>query len=336
MILSYKVRQFLRRLAGFVLAAVVLTAVALLLGSVWLRRFIVYTPQGALLNWELPAAAEGQVAVRPETLTVPIVYPESDQTDQTQPQQQPLVGYYITVDHLKGDLEALRGQIAQLPDGTAIMLDVKSIWGYFFYSTSLGPGTDNFILSEIDRFIADLTKSELYVIARLPAFRDYEYGVNNVPSGLATAKGYLWTDEKGCYWLDPTDDGTLTNLIQIAKELRSLGFDEVVFQDFYVPESNKIVFDADRKEAIEAAAATLVASCATDAFTVSLVGYRPDLTLPDGNCRLYFVGVAAPDVSDTLAQVMVPDSRLNIVFVAETNDTRYDVCGTLRPLELAH
>lgn len=336
MIFSYKTRQFLRRFAVLLLAVVLLTAVALLLGGIWLRRFIVYTPQGAVLNMALPTAAEGQLAVRPDAMTVPIVYPDTEQPPQVQPGQQRLVGYYITAEQMQEDLAGLRQQIAQLPADTAIMLDVKNFWGYFYYSTSLGTGSDNFILAEIDSFIAELTRSELYVIARLPAFRDYEYGLNNIPSGLATSKGYLWTDEKGCYWLDPTDDGTLTYLIQITKELRSLGFDEVVFQDFYVPESNKIVFDADRKEAVEAAAATLVTSCATDSFAVSFVGYRPDLILPEGNCRLYLADVAAVDVADVLAQVTTADQTLKVVFFATTNDTRYDVCGTLRPLELAH
>ena len=115
-----------------------------------------------------------------------------------------------------------------------------------------------------------------------------------------------------------------------------MGFDEVVFKDFYVPESNKIVFRADRKAAIEAAAATLVTACATDSFTVSFLGYRTDLVLPDGNCRLYLEGVAAVDVQDVLAQTQVADKRLQVVLLAQTNDTRYDVCGTLRPLDLAH
>lgn len=336
MILSYKARQFLRRFALLLLVLALLTAIALLVGSVWLRRFVVYTPDGVRLDFQQVTPPEGVEAVRPSGVTVPIVYPDADQTTPEQQEQQPLVGYYITAEQMRTDLEGLRQQIAQLPAGTAIMLDVKNFWGYFFYTTALGPGSDSFILAQIDSFIAELTRSELYVIARLPAFRDYEYGLNNIPSGLATAKGYLWTDEKGCYWLDPTDDGTLTYLIQITKELRTLGFDEVVFQDFYVPESNKIAFDADRKEAVEAAAATLVTSCATDAFAVSFVAYRPDLVLPEGNCRLYLTGVAAAEVADVLAQTVVENRLLSVVFLAETNDTRYDVCGTLRPLELAH
>lgn len=337
MIFSYKVRQFLRRMLVFLLVAALLVTLALVLGGIWLQRFVVYTPQGAILNMNLPAASlPGLVPTQPERLEVNIVYPEETVSNQRNPHTSRIDGYYITAQQMQEDLEGLRQQIAQLPAGAAIMLDVKSFWGYFFYSSDLGPGSDNFIQADIDHFIAELTASELYVIARLPAFRDYEYALANVSSGLATSKGYLWADEKECYWLDPTDDGTLTYLIQITKELRDLGFDEVLFQDFYVPQSGSIAFDADRKEAVEAAAATLVTACATDRFTLSFLAYRTDLTLPQTGCRLYLDAVAAVDVQDVLAQVTVEDQPRGVVFLAQTNDTRYNVCGTLRPLELAH
>ncbi len=337
MILSYKVRQFLRRLLVFLLVAALLVALALALGSIWLRRFVVYTPQGAILNMDLPPASlPGLVPTQPDRLEVNIVYPQETVPNERNPHTSRVDGYYITAQQMQEDLSGLRQRIAQLPAGTAIMLDVKSFWGYFFYSSALGPGSENFILADVDHFIAELTGSELYVIARLPAFRDYEYALNNASSGLATGKGYLWADEKECYWLDPTDDGTLTYLIQITKELRDLGFDEVVFQDFYVPQSGNIVFDADRKEAVESAAATLVTACATDRFTVSFLAYRTDLTLPQTGCRLYLTDVTAVEVQDVLAQVTVADQHRGVVFLAQTNDTRYNVCGTLRPLELAH
>ena len=42
------------------------------------------------------------------------------------------------------------------------------------------------------------------------------------------------------------------------------------------------------------------------------------------------------EVQDVLAQVTVGDRARGVVFLAQTNDTRYNVCGALRPLELAH
>lgn len=338
MIISYRMRQFLRKLLSVLLAAAVLLAVALVCFGAWVRRFIVYTPEGAKLDFSITAsAAPSQIPTQPDKLDISIEFAEEGTFAPEQPVEiQRLSGYYVDPDMLKNDIPGLRAQLEQLPAGTAVLLDLKSYWGYFFYSTNLGPSSDSYLLTEVDALIAQLAQSDLYLIARMPALRDYEYARNNTSCGLPTKKGYLWTDENGCYWLDPTDDGTLTHLIQIAKELRSLGFDEVVFQHFYVPESAKIVFDADRKQAIEAAAEALVTSCATDYFTVSFMGYTLDLQLPEENCRLYLTDVAAAEVGDILSQVCVADIARNVVFLAQTNDTRYDVCGVLRPLELAH
>ncbi len=337
MIFSYRTRQFLRKLTRLLLVLVLLLAVALVCFAVWLRRFVVYTPDGVRLDLSVgKGQSAGKVPSRPADLNIGMEFlpPEASQPDGPVIQQR-LAGYYIAPEMVQKDMAGLRAQLAQLPAGTAVMLDVKSFWGYFFYNSDWGPGSDSYNLPEMDALIADLAASELHLIARLPALRDYEYALDNVSSGLPTKKGYLWTDDSGCYWLDPTDDGTLTHLIQITRELRNLGFDEVVFKDFYVPESNKIVFIADRKEAVEAAAATLVTACATDSFAVSFVGYTLDLRLPEGNCRLYLENVAAAEVEDVLSQVQLSDKAMRVVFLAQTHDTRYDVCGTLRPLDLA-
>lgn len=337
MIFSYRTRQFLRRALVVLLVLALLLAIALVCFAVWLRRFIIYTPEGARLDWTISdSTVPAKRPTAPEKLEISVEF--AGQGDQPlQPEREMrLSGYYIDTSRMKSDMESLRQQLAQLPAGTAVMLDVKSAWGYFYYTTTLGPASESFILAEVDALIAQLVNSDLYVIARMPALRDYEFALNNQSCGLHIKKGYLWADENNYYWLDPTSEGTMTHLIQLTKELRDLGFDEVVFQDFYVPESTKIVFETDRKEAIEAAAQTLVTSCATDRFTVSFVGYTPDLKLPEDNCRLYLANVAAVDVEDILAQVTIADTLHNVVFLAQTNDTRYDVCGALRPLDLAH
>ncbi len=339
MIFSYKTRQFLRRAMRALVVLTLILAIGLVLFAVWLRRFVVYTPDGVRLDFNATApVGPGAVPSQPDRLDIFVEYwqPEESRPDEPVIVQQRLEGYYVPSEMLQKNIPALREQLALLPAGTAVLLDLKSFWGYFYYSSDFGILSDSYDIGAVDALIADLAAFDLHLIARLPALRDYEYARNHTSSGLPTSKGYLWTDDSGCYWLDPTDDGTLTQLIHITKELRDMGFDEVVFKDFYVPESNKIVFRSDRKAAVEAAAATLVTACATDNFTVSFVGYRTDLIMPSGNCRLYLEGVAAVDVQDVLAQVQVSDKRLQVVLLCQTNDTRYDVCGTLRPLDLAH
>lgn len=337
MIFSYRTRQFLRRMFTMLLHIALAAVGLLLVWLLWLQRFVLYTPQGAVLDFGLTAVTEpGQVAEKPQGTQVNIEYLEGagDAWNPSQPEG-PIAGYVIEASALTDDISAVRARLETLPAGTAVLLDVKSYWGYFYYSTALGKTSSAYIISEMDALIEYLTQSDLYVIARLPALRDYDYALNNTSDGLPTKQGYLWADSGSCYWLDPTTDGTLTHLIQIAKELRSMGIDEVVFTDFYIPEASAIVFAGDRKEAIEQAAQTLASTCATDKFTVSFVLNDASVSLPEGS-RAYFENVAAADVQDVLDQVNVADKAGDVVFLCSTNDTRYDVSGTLRPLSQAH
>ena len=176
----------------------------------------------------------------------------------------------------------------------------------------------------------------LYTIACLPALRDYSFGLNHEQNGLPTAGGYLWADDDYCYWLNPGSQGTITYLVSIITELKSLGFDEVVFEDFYFPETSQIIFDGNKQQTLEETAQKLVTDCATDSFAVSFVS---DGTWkePTGRSRVY-----REDIGDAIKLLELtnnlemenPESRL--VLITNNLDTRFEVYGILRPIELAH
>ena len=153
--------------------------------------------------------------------------------------------------------------------------------------------------------------------------------------GLPTKGGYLWADADYCYWLNPGSEGTLTWLSQIVTELKELGFDEVVFDEFRFPDTEKIVFKGDKTEALVKAAQTLVTACATDSFAVSFVQER-DFKLPEGRSRLYVPDATAAEVGSIVSQAQVTDPALNLVFLTEVHDTRFEVSSVLRPLDAAH
>lgn len=345
MIFSYRTRQFLKR-ASVVLLYILLVAVVLAFCLLlWLRRFIVYTPEGARLDFSVSQTPSvGALPQNPNRDNVSIEYMD-DQEDvpllpgETQPtlppeEDSPMSGYYIDANALK-DIAQVREQLEALPAGTPVMLDVKNARGYFFYSSAYGQTSSSYDIAQIDELIRYLVESDLYVIARFPALRDYNYALNHINYGLS-AGSYLWTDSSNIYWLDPTKDGTLTYLIQIIKELRTLGFDEVVLQNFYVPEAEKIVFSGDRQQVINETAQALVTACMTDTFTVSFVAQSPAMQLPEGRSRLYLMDISAADVEDILTQMNVPNLETDVVIIAQSYDTRYNICSTLHPLSQAH
>lgn len=340
MIIPYRTRQTLKRIALTLLAILLVAALLLTVWFVWLRRFVVYTrDNGAILDFNISGGfAPGEIALPPEPgETVSIYYNEGDNAIDTSTELTQMVGYYVDAAALEEDISGVLAQVRQLSAQTPVMVDVKSIYGNFFYSSSVSPQRESDIdTTAMDQLIQLLGEKDLYAIARLPALRDYYYGLDHVPDGLPMPGGYLWMDEDYCYWLDPTSQGTVTYLVQIVTELKNLGFDEVVFYDFHFPDTQSIVFEGDREQAIATAAQTLVTTCTTDRFAVSFVGQTAAFPLPEGRSRLYMEGAAAADAAGIALQTGLADPDIRLVFLTEVHDTRFDVYSVLRPLSAAH
>ena len=182
-----------------------------------------------------------------------------------------------------------------------------------------------------------VTKGDYYAIARVPAFRNDYFGLNNPDEGLpyAGGSGYLWLDETGCYWLRPDSTKVLNYLIQLTAELKGLGFDEVVFTDFCFPNTEKVTFKADKHEALVSAMNTLITNCNTSGFAVSFAVTDHTFPIPDGRSRLYLEKIPAKNVGLVVSQVAITDPEIRLVFIADTNDTRFDDYGVIRPIDAA-
>lgn len=333
--LTYRTKRKLQRI-GLVSLIVLIAAILIWFCWVlWLERYMVYSRDGAALNFELSSPGTGQIAAPPSAgETVPIYYNEGENAVNASTELGQIIGYYIDADTLSKDIASVRDAVSTLPSGTAVMVEVKSPKGSFYYSSGLADAVLSSAVNSasVDQLISDITGRNLYAIAVLPAFRDYNYGLNHVSSGLAVPQGYLWADDDYCYWLDPTDSGTTTWLRQIIEELRALGFNEVVFSEFCFPNTSSIVFDGDRAAALNDAAAKLVSSCATNTFGISFMTSDSAFTLPQGRSRLYLQNIGAKNVAATAATMTVPDPAVNLVFMATTNDTRFNEYSVLRPI----
>lgn len=340
MMLSYRTRSRLKRAGTVLLTVLVAALVVWVIWFFWLSRFVVYTrDQGAVIDMDSPSTQLfGEVAVKPEIKNpISIYYNEGENAINTSKELEQIYGYYITGAMLEKDISAIRPQIQALEKGTPVMIDVKSIYGNFFYSSSVSSYRNGDLdTAAMDDLIEYLDLSGMYTIARVPALRDRNFGLDNVSSGLPVAAGYLWMDERGCYWLNPANEATIAYLVQIATELRNLGFDEVVFTDYYFPKTDKIVYKKDKTEALTNTARMLVNTCSTDAFAVSFAYGGTTFTLPEGRSRMYMENVAAADVVTAAENSGVEDKQVKVVFMATVHDTRYDQYGVLRPIDEAH
>lgn len=320
---------------GAVTAAVLTVWVCWIL---WLGRFVVYTGDSVRLDFDWVTPGEFVEAVEPTRPEINIIFDDGSEVvvDRTKPLER-MSGFYVTIEMLLDDVDEVERLIREQPKGTAIMLELKSGSGNFLYKTTM-PNAK--VSSKVDKdAVADLiqyiTKADYYTVACVPAFRDRAYGLKNTSCGLLHSSGrYLWAGDDKCYWLDPAKNGTRSYLISIASELRDLGFDEVVFTDFCFPPTEDILYEADRLTVLNETAEHLVYNLATEDFGVSFLTNDPGFKLPEGRTRVYRDGVEAAMAQEVAASLDIPSMQINLVYLTEAMDTRFDVFGVLRPLDM--
>lgn len=346
MSIPYRVRKALRNLSIFLLVTALVAGGVLLTWLVWLNRFVIYTPGGAELNFELDDTFPSGVLAQPPASDESVDVNYGDGVEVTEPQDSSqwaaFSGTWVTLKQLTEQFDTVQAELAALPDGSVVMLDLKTFKGEFLYTSSLGPGLKKPTQAQVDGLLADLKARGFRLIASVPAFPEYEYfmadqvnwsrNVHGLPK--KNGNGSLWKDEKNsCYWLNPTSEGALTFLVQILTELRAMGFSEVVFSAFQLPETNQTQFVGSWEDAINKAAETLVKACASENFTVSFIGTEA-LKLPAGRCRLYLKNVAAADIYELAARIPTENPNAQLVFLTDLKDTRFEEYGVLRPLDL--
>lgn len=342
--LTYKTRRRLQRIGTVALILLLITLLVAFCWNIWVARYVVYTRDGATLDFSrepLPEVNEFVSSSAGGTeQTVPIFYNEgSDSVDLTLELAQ-LNGYYIDYDMLKStSMEEIKVDLNRLKAGTPIMIELKGGYGSFYYTSSLtgSVSSASVNVSAVDELIQYVRSKGFYLIAKVSAFRDYEFGNRSVTSGLyMKSRAGLWMDSGGCFWLDPTSANTLGWVTSIVTEVRGLGFNEIVLDNFRFPaETDKYIFSGNMDEAITNAAATIMSSCATDSFVVSFCGATPAFPLPEGRTRLYLSGVQAQEVGAKASQFTYDNPEGRLVFLSDTNDTRFDAYGVLRPLSVA-
>lgn len=337
MTIPYRTQWVLKRILVVFLVVAVLLGIACACWFLWLQRYVVYTADGQVrLDFNLPPISDGETAVPPDSLDVPIRFDQNDALADKNTELTQMLGYYVERSDLQ-DIDTVMAQIQALPPETAVMIDVKGIKGDFYYSSAISTKRNSSIdTQKMDELIAYLKRTGRYAIARMPALRDYDYGLNHVPDGVHhSSGGYLYMDDDGCYWLHPGSQGTLTYLTQIIAELKGLGFDEVVLDDFRFPETTSILVNGDQTEYLTNAAKVLLSACATDRFAVSFVK-SVDFTMPQGRTRMYVEGMDALQAAAFAQNCGLPDTAVNLVFLTELHDTRFDVYSVMRPLSGAH
>ncbi len=105
----------------------------------------------------------------------------------------------------------------------------------------------------IKNLIAELHKKNIYAIARLVIFQDNSQIKNHSEWYFKKGDSTLWQDNRGWYWLNPTERGTWDYNVEVAERAIDSGFDELNFdyirfpafsknEDVDFPPEDKIIF----------------------------------------------------------------------------------------------
>lgn len=340
MSIPYRHKRVLNRIGTAALVLLLIFIAVWLCWVVWLQRYVVYTDKGAELDFNQSAYdIIGKEAVPPKAQqNISIFYNEGANAIDTSTDMTQINGYYITSEMFQNDFDNMMLQVERLKSGTPVMIDMKGDYGSFYYASNLpdaiqSASTD---IPKVATLIKKLQDKGFYTIARISAFRDYNFGLNHVPSGLYMLnRAGLWADNSGMYWLDPTNATTTSWITSVVLELREMGFDEVMLDNFRFPASDKYIFNGDKPAALAAAAQTLMSTCGSDDFVLSFCVEDPTFTLPDGRCRMYLSGVSSGSIEQNAALTTFENKEVQLVFLADIADTRYDAYSVLRNMNVA-
>ena len=194
-IFSYRNKRALRRALLIALLAVVLIGLLILARISYLGRYAVYSPDGVyfdktqkLQREDVPAAAP---AADPEEYPFETILSASSGEEETGPDTVQLQGYYISTTMLANGVDEVRQALQDADGYNAVLIDVKSPLGNFYYSTDIADAqTADADISACDALIRELTETpDLIVVARVPAFSDPNFVAKHYSSALTTTSG---------------------------------------------------------------------------------------------------------------------------------------------------
>lgn len=174
--------------------------------------------------------------------------------------------------------------------GNALVLQLKPASGQLSYKTAVREADGYQVNGSTD--LSAIVKSvrnaheDIWLVAELSCCVDSFMSQRNAVSALHTTDGDTYSDGNGG-WIDPTSSEMRSYIIDLAKELAGMGFDEILLTNVMHPSVSSDSFsymDTDAGNATEiitSYALSLARTIATSDVKVSVVGTREAISEPD-------------------------------------------------------
>jgi hypothetical protein len=303
-----------------------------ILALVYADSLIIYDRDGAHLRENSVQSTEmtQPMAERP-VIREPVIEIQTGAVEATDIKD--VGGVYITTSMLQ-DPEKVMEQLRTIEEPGAVLLELKSDFGNFYYSGSYAYGNhpEGISIDAVDSLITYLKDNGLYMIASIPAFPDRAYVIENDQLCIKEVGGYGWMDSRGCYWLDPSNDAVISRLIQLARELTERGFREICFTGFQFPDGKNYTYGSDKSksEVIRDAAEEISDHFAKSEIIISFATRETDFPVAGG--RVYIPDVDGSQVERFASAYGESETVRELVFLANSKDARFEKYAVLRPL----
>ena len=148
----------------------------------------------------------------------------------------PIKGIYISA-WTANNPQKVKGliQLVKETELNGVVVDVKDATGLVSYKVNVPladkiGANDHIKIRDIDKFINQFHKENIYVIGLVQGFQDPVLAQGRPDIAIKDSKtGELWQDNKGLEWIDPASRIAWQYAADIAQDMAQHGFDEVNF-----------------------------------------------------------------------------------------------------------
>jgi hypothetical protein len=180
--------------------------------------------------------------------TVPVNNQNSNDTDTEEEEANVLIPVQVKgiyVNSLAAGSDKLK-QLIEIADKTeinAMIIDVKDDQGRISYAMDsmmaqeIGAITNH--ISDIEQLIIQLKSKDIYLIARITAFKDSYLAEQKNEWAIKNKDGSLYRDSSGACWVNPYEREAWDYLMDIAAQAAEIGFDEIQFDHIRFPTGSR-------------------------------------------------------------------------------------------------
>lgn len=294
----YKGRKHRRswpRVLLIILVAVIAVGAMLFYG---LQKYLVYTPDGVKL--ELPILAKESPAV-PDESGAPssqggsgsLVMYKADYTTVTATAGNDLSAVKaIYVPYTAISADGVAGYAAKLSKGNALVLQLKPASGQLAWKSSVDEAENYGVNGSADlkAIVSAVKEKDVWLVAELNCCVDSLMAERNTAAALKTASGAAYTDGEGG-WIDPYSADMRSYIVSLARELISMGFDEILLSNVVHPAAapsglsyaSSAGQEVTAESAVSSYALSVTRALSGQGAVVSVVGTRDALSEKSGN-----------------------------------------------------